>query len=157
MMSRPVVASVCRGRAGLVRSQHVLGTKDLTLDRLYQRHEESQKKGGGLGKLCKALAGCMAPIVYSPLALNKVLRIAGVNNEGTRRKFYCHAICNLDRLKELGTERGTGTLTTTLTASILEAFFAGTRGVASTCTAESCSAVASCAWRESLEMRRRIP
>lgn len=102
----------------------VLGTADLTLDRLYARHENSQKQLGFGAKVCKALVSAAMPACFAPLALQKVLNVACQNSLGERRKFYAHVICDLPRLKQLGQERGVGSLTSHLTATILDAFFA---------------------------------
>jgi len=102
----------------------VLGDADLTLDRLYKKHAEKVSKDNPGQKLCKAVAQCITPVCFAPLAAHRAVQVAMVHNQGARRQFYCHIICGLERLKQLGQMRGTGALTSTLTACILEAFFA---------------------------------
>ncbi|KAL1523581.1 hypothetical protein AB1Y20_018517 [Prymnesium parvum] len=100
----------------------VLGSKSLTLDRLYSR-VDSKAVPSALSKAFQPFIDCATPVCFAPIALQKVMQVAMVNSTGTRRKFYCHAICGIERLKTLGLQRGTGTLTSTLTACILDAFF----------------------------------
>jgi len=102
----------------------VLETSDLTLDRLAARHESGKKKAGAATKCCMRIARSMAMLALTPPALGRLINIGTVKNDGEKRKFYAHVVCTLPRLKEVGQERRTGSLTTTLTACILEAYLA---------------------------------
>lgn len=56
-------------------------------------------------KTAESMLGCITPVCFAPVALSKVIQVASVNGRGSRRKFYCHAICGIDRLKAIGKER----------------------------------------------------
>jgi len=103
----------------------VLGTSDLTLDRLQKRHTDSVSTASRYAKMCQLAMSIAAPIAYAPAALYRISRVLRYNNkEGVRRKFYAHVVCNLKTIKEIGVRRELGGMTSTLSAIILEAYWA---------------------------------
>eukprot|EP00966_Prymnesium_polylepis_P197664 4580557-Prymnesium_polylepis.1 len=109
-----------------------LETTDLTMSRLMSRAAKPPQKTGGLERaLALCLAGsnkvvqAAAPIALAPAAVGRIAQLAMPPPPcDEKHKFYAHIVCDLPALKRMGREKGLGSLNTTLTACVTEAFFA---------------------------------